>query len=107
MHEERVSSSVVSAAHMNVVDDIQISPRETYVRNLQKYCSGVDMGGVVEIKNVDRLRNNNLTFVYSGQTTRINIPAAFFLVNKLTGEWQKKLLTHVIRKVEETWASFV
>lgn len=84
-----------------MLDEMTISPTETYVRNLQKYCGAVDMAGVVSVEDDDRLANKMLAFVLSGQTTPYRIPVAYFLVNQLTADQQTRLLVHVIEKVEE------
>lgn len=83
-----------------IVDEMTIAPSETYVSNLEKFCGKVDMGGVVNVDDDDRLANRMLGLIFSGLSTYYKIPVAFFLVNQLNAEQQLLLVTDVIKKLK-------
>jgi hypothetical protein len=70
-----------------------------YKRNHGQFFGKVDMGNVVRDES-GRLANKVLAFVYTGLKKRINIPLAFFLVNKLKAEEQTKLTLYAVTKAE-------
>ena len=85
-----------------ILDEMTVAPSETYIANLQKFCGPVDMAGVIDAEDPNRLANRMLGFIFQGLSTNYKIPVAYFLVNQLTAEELKALTVHVIEEVEKT-----
>ena len=88
--------------HVNIaLDEVAIKPNETYVRHADKLVGHVDMAGIVETKNEEKLANKLLTFAINGLANSFCIIVGYFLVNKMTAEELSKLTLHVIEEVEK------
>ena len=81
------------------IDEMTIKPMLKYKRNHGRFFGKVDMGNVARDES-GRLANKVLAYVYTGLKKRINIPLAFFLVNKLKAEEQTKLTLYAVTKAE-------
>lgn len=90
-----------------ILDEITIGPSEEYISQLDKFVGKIDMGGVVEPGDENKLATKMLGFVFVGLNTSYKIPVAYFLVNQLTAEQQEVLTLHVIKDVEETGFSVI
>ncbi|KZS20310.1 Uncharacterized protein APZ42_013039, partial [Daphnia magna] len=87
--------------HVNIaLDEVAIKPNETYVKHADKLVGHVDMAGIVEAKDKEKLANKLLTFAINGLANSFCIIVGYFLVNKMTAEELSKLTLHVIEEVE-------
>ncbi|KAI9550903.1 hypothetical protein GHT06_001750 [Daphnia sinensis] len=73
--------------HVNIaLDEVAIKPNETYVKHADKLVGHVDMAGIVEAKDKEKLANKLLTFAINGLANSFCIIVGYFLVNKMTAE---------------------
>jgi hypothetical protein len=85
------------------LDEVAIKPNGTYVKHVDKLVGHVDMAGIVETKNENKLANKSLKFAINSLANSLcTIIVGYFLVNKMTAEELSKLTLHVIEEVERT-----
>ncbi|XP_045027095.1 uncharacterized protein LOC123470621 [Daphnia magna] len=86
--------------HVNIaLDEVAIKPNETYVKHADKLVGHVDMAGIVEAKDKEKLANKLLTFAINGLANSFCIIVGYFLVNKMTAEELSKLTLHFIKRL--------
>ena len=62
------------------VDEVAIKPNESYMKNVDKFVGHVDMAGIVEPKNNQKLANKLVTFAINGLADSFCIIVGYFLV---------------------------
>lgn len=82
------------------IDEMTLAQMEKWVRHLQKNIGTVDMGGIVDPSDPTQLASRMLAFVFVGLSTKIRIPVAFFLVDKLTADQLHQLTNAVVTQIE-------
>lgn len=89
-----------------IIDEMSIKSRSTYNKFADEIVGDVSMNGLenkIGLENV--LANRLLCFVFSGLSTRIKLPVAYYFTKSLKGEHLYALTIEVLREVEK--AGFV
>lgn len=85
-----------------IVDEMAIKSRGMYNRYADECLGNVSMNGLEkEVGMEDVLANRLLCFVFSGLSTKMRLPVAYYFTKTLTGDRLHSLTIDVLKEVEK------
>lgn len=88
-----------------IVDEMAIKSRGMYNRYADECLGNVSMNGLekeVGIGMEDVLANRLLCFVFSGLSTKMRLPVAYYFTKALTGDQLHSLTIDVLKEVKKS-----